>query len=164
MNVPKLIFSILLLGLATLTLACKDEKKTTIAPTEITFKKEGELTLYKSKTDSVIKTLNIEIADTGYDRETGLMYRSAMENNNAMLFVFPDELPRGFYMKNTQIPLDIIYIAENKTIASIAKNAKPMDETTVLSHKPAMYVLEVNAGLADAWQLKEGDSITYTKQ
>ncbi|WP_299780389.1 DUF192 domain-containing protein [uncultured Formosa sp.] len=163
MKVSKLIFSIILLGLATLTLACKNEKKANITPTEISFHKEGELTLYKSETDSVIKSLDIEIADNEYDRETGLMYRSSMKNDNGMLFVFPNEEPRAFYMKNTQIALDLIYLGENKTIVSISKNAKPMDETSLLSYKPAMYVLEINAGLADVWQLKVGDSIAYTK-
>ncbi|MBP1839393.1 DUF192 domain-containing protein [Formosa algae] len=163
MKITKLIFSIILLGLATLTLACKEEKKESVTPTEITFKKEGELTLYKAKTDSIIKVLDIEIADTGYDRETGLMYRSSMEENRGMLFVFPKEEPRAFYMKNTQIALDLIYIGKNQTVVSISKNAKPMDETSLLSYEPAMYVLEINAGLADLWQLKKGDSITYTK-
>ncbi|MFB9055001.1 DUF192 domain-containing protein [Formosa undariae] len=154
---------VLVFAVCILNTSCKDDKKVNLAPTEISFHKEGELQLYKAKTDSIIKTLNIEIADTEYDRETGLMYRSSMEDTNAMLFVFPNEEPRGFYMKNTQFALDIIYIGENKTIVTIAKNAKPMDETTVLSHKPAMYVLEINSGLADAWQLKEGDSISFTK-
>ncbi|WP_159021587.1 DUF192 domain-containing protein [Formosa sp. L2A11] len=163
MKVSKLIGSIILLGIATLTLACKNEEKENITPTEISFKKEGELTLYKAKTDTIIKALDIEIADNGYDRETGLMYRTSMKNDNGMLFVFPNEEPRAFYMKNTQIALDLIYIGKNKTIVSISKNAKPMDETSLLSYKPAMYVLEVNAGLADIWQLKEGDSIAYTK-
>lgn len=156
-------FLVCICAICILSTSCKDDKKANIAPTEISFQKEGELQLYKAKTDSIIKTLNIEIADTEYDRETGLMYRSSMEDTNAMLFIFPDEEPRGFYMKNTQFALDIIYIGENKTIVTIARNAKPMDETTVLSHKPAMYVLEVNAGLADAWQLKEGDSIAFTE-
>ena len=143
--------------------SCKEDKQVSITPTEISFQKEGELQLYKAKTDSIIKNLNIEIADTEYDRETGLMYRSSMEDTNAMLFIFPNEEPRGFYMKNTQFALDIIYIGEQRKIVSIGKNAKPMDETTVLSHKPAMYVLEVNAGLADLWQLKEGDSVSFTR-
>ncbi|CDF80465.1 conserved hypothetical protein (DUF192) [Formosa agariphila KMM 3901] len=163
MKLNKFIVPALLMGLATLHFSCKDEKKVNIAPTEISFKKEGELTLYKAKTDSVIKRLNIEIADTEYDRETGLMYRSSMKTNNAMLFVFPNEEQRSFYMKNTQIALDIIYIGENQNIVSIAKYAKPMDDASILSYKPAMYVLEVNAGLADAWQLKAGDSIAFTK-
>ncbi|MDW5290489.1 DUF192 domain-containing protein [Formosa sp. PL04] len=163
MRLIKLSFLALILGVTILNVSCKEDKKVTIAPTEISFNKEGELKLYKSKTDSIIKALDIEIADNEYDRETGLMYRSSMKDQNAMLFIFPEEMPRAFYMKNTQIPLDIIYIGEDNTIVSIAKNAQPMNETSLLSYKPAMYVLEVNAGLSDKWQLKEGDSISFTK-
>ncbi|WP_066226157.1 DUF192 domain-containing protein [Formosa haliotis] len=163
MNLLKRTIYALVLGLATLTFSCKEEKKVDITPTEISFRKDGELQIFKAKTDSIIKTLDIEIADTEYARETGLMYRSTMKDNRGMLFIFPDEAPRSFYMKNTQIPLDIIYLATNKTIVSIGKNAKPMDESSVFSEKPAMYVLEVNGGLADKWNLKVGDSIAYTK-
>ena len=163
MKLFKDLSTLFLIGLATLNFSCKEDKRANIEPTEIAFNKEGELQIYKSKTDSIIKVLDIEIADNEYDRETGLMYRSSMENQQGMLFIFPDEMPRGFYMKNTQIPLDLLYIGEDNTIVSFAKNAKPMDDTTLLSYKPAMYVLEVNAGLADQWQLKEGDSISFTK-
>src|SRR5690606_9076978 len=79
--------------------ACKNEKKS-IKQTEVTFKKEGELTIYKAADSSTV-SLDIEIADTEFDRETGLMYRSSMENTQGMLFVFEDEQPRFFYMKNT---------------------------------------------------------------
>ena len=64
-------------------------------------------------------------------------------------------------MKNTKIPLDIIYIDEDKTIVSFQKNAKPFDETSLPSNAPAKYVLEVNAGLSDQWQLEVGDSIEF---
>ena len=78
-----------------------------------------------------------------------------------MLFIFPDEDFRSFYMKNTKIPLDIIYIDADKTIVSIQKNAKPFDETSLPSDAPAKYVLEINGGLFDEWQLQIGDKITY---
>ena len=84
-----------------------------IKPTEISFKKEGELTLYKSTSDSIITKLDIEIADTDYDVETGLMYRTSMKDQQGMLFVFPTMRQRSFYMKNTLIPLDIIYLDNN---------------------------------------------------
>ncbi|MGE5943434.1 MAG: DUF192 domain-containing protein [Flavobacteriales bacterium] len=89
------------------------------------------------------------------------MYRSSMETNQGMLFVFDDVTERHFYMKNTQIPLDIIYIGANKKIVSFQKNAKPFDESSLPSNIPAKYVLEINAGLVDTWSLKEGDSISY---
>ncbi|MFL1011884.1 DUF192 domain-containing protein [Flavisericum labens] len=139
--------------------ACKNDKKE-IKQTEVSFKKEGELNIYK-RTDSTLVTLDIEIADTEFDRETGLMYRSSMKNTQGMLFVFDDERLRYFYMKNTQIPLDLIYIGTNKKIVSFQKNAKPFDESALPSNQPAQYVLEVNAGLADTWNLQVGDSLSF---
>jgi uncharacterized membrane protein (UPF0127 family) len=64
-------------------------------------------------------------------------------------------------MKNTKIPLDIIYINADKKIVSIQKNAKPLDETSLPSEAPAKYVLEINAGLSDQWNLQSGDKIDY---
>ncbi len=139
--------------------ACKNEKKS-IKQTEVSFKIEGELTIYKAA-DSTTVTLDIEIADTEFDRETGLMYRSSMKNTQGMLFVFDNEQPRFFYMKNTQIPLDLIYVSADKKIVSFQKNAKPFDESSLPSNQPAQYVLEVNAGLADTWNLQLGDSLAF---
>lgn len=85
-----------------------------------------------------------------------------MASNHGMLFIFPDMDYRSFYMKNTKIPLDIIYVSKDKTIVSIQKNAKPMDETSLPSEGPAKYVLEVNAGLSDKWGLEQGDKIDFT--
>jgi|SRR5690606_35684515 len=151
------------LGLGFLLLnvsACKEEKKT-VNQTEIHFTKEGELTIFKIATDSTNIKLDIEIADTDFDIQTGLMYRSSMKNNQGMLFVFDDVTERSFYMKNTQIPLDIIYIDEHKSIVSFQKNAKPFDESSLPSNAPAKYVLEVNAGLVDSWPISVGDSLSW---
>ncbi|TGV03249.1 DUF192 domain-containing protein [Flavivirga rizhaonensis] len=141
--------------------ACKENKKT-IKQTEVTFKKEGELSIFKS-IDSTKITLDIEIADTDFDVQTGLMYRNSMDTKQGMLFVFEDVKKRFFYMKNTKIPLDLIYINENKSIVSFQKNAKPFDESSLPSNFPAKYVLEINAGLIDTWGLSVGDSINYTE-
>jgi uncharacterized membrane protein (UPF0127 family) len=143
-------------------LSCKEEPKA-IKQTKVVFKKEGELTIYKSASDSIIAKLDIEIANTDYEIQTGLMYRESMEENQGMLFVFEDARQRFFYMKNTKIPLDIIYIDTNKKIVSFQKNAKPFNEASLPSNVPAKYVLEVNAGLADTWGLASGDTIWYLK-
>lgn len=144
-------------------ISCKEEKKN-IKPTEITFKKEGELTLYKSITDTIISKLDIEIADTEYDVQTGLMYRNSMAENQGMLFVFPSMRERFFYMKNTRIPLDLIYLDNNKLIVSFQENANPLDESSLPSEVPAQYVLEVNAGLAEKWLLEIGDRMEFLDQ
>ncbi|MCB0446021.1 MAG: DUF192 domain-containing protein [Gelidibacter sp.] len=140
--------------------SCKEETKS-IKPIVINFKKEGELTLKKAN-DSIIKTIDIEIADDAYQTQTGLMYRDSMKDSQGMLFVFPEADYHSFYMKNTRIALDIIYLDANKTIVSIQKNAKPYDETSLPSNAPAKYVLEVNAGLSDQWTLEIGDKIDYS--
>ena len=62
-------------------------------------------------------------------------------------------------MKNTMISLDIIYLDKDKKVVSIAKNAKPYDETSLPSEAPAMYVLEINGGLADKWGVDKGDRV-----
>lgn len=145
--------------------SCKENKKQSISITkEITFKKEGELFLKKAKIDSIFKTLDIEIAETEYETQTGLMYRHSMEDGQAMLFIFEEEKPRSFYMKNTEISLDIIYINRNKEIVSIQKNAKPLDNTSLPSNIPVLYVLEIMGGLSDSWGIKNGDVIDWIKK
>lgn len=141
--------------------SCKEDKKT-VNPVVISFKKEGKLILKKAASDSIIKSIDIEIADDEYQTQTGLMYRDSMENNQGMLFIFPEAEYHSFYMKNTRIPLDIIYIDSDKTIVSIQKDAKPFDETSLPSDAPAQYVLEINGGLADKWNLAVGDVIEYS--
>ncbi|GAA4887133.1 hypothetical protein GCM10023311_08530 [Flaviramulus aquimarinus] len=139
--------------------ACKKDKKV-IQQTEVSFKKEAELTIFKSADSTEVK-LDIEIADTDFDIQTGLMYRNSMETNQGMLFIFDDERERYFYMKNTKIPLDLIFIDSNKKIVSFQKNAKPFNESSLPSNAPAQYVLEINASLVDTWGLSVGDSIRY---
>ena len=143
--------------------SCKETTEEKSLTKEISFTKDAELRLIKANNDSIIVNLDIEIADTDYKTETGLMYRNYMDENQAMLFVFDDERPRSFYMKNTAIALDIIYLNTNKEIVSIQKNAKPYDQTSLPSNANAKYVLEVNAGLSEKWQLENGDKIDWTK-
>lgn len=154
---------ILSLAIVLLTLiSCKKEQKA-IAPIEVSFTKEGELTLYKISNDSIVAKIDIEVADTDYDVQTGLMYRSSMKDSQGMLFIFNDMRERSFYMKNTEFPIDIIYLDNNKRIVSFQENAKPLDETSLSSKVPAQYVLEVNAGLAEKWILDVGDRMEFTE-
>jgi uncharacterized protein len=141
--------------------SCKEDKKI-IKPIKIEFKKDGELTFFKSKSDSIITTFDIEIADSDYETQTGLMHRNSMLDNRGMLFIFTEMSLRSFYMKNTLIPLDIIYLDENKIIVSIQENAQPLDDTSLPSQLPAQYVFEMNAGLTQLWSLKIGDRMKFT--
>ena len=154
---------ILLTGVLLSFNACKETPKKIVTTAPVTFTKEGDLSIYKAATDSLTAQLQIEIADSEYETQTGLMYREVMAENHGMLFIFPDEAMRSFYMKNTKIPLDIIYIDKELRIGSIQKNAQPLDEVGLPSEAPAQYVLEVNAGLADKWDLQKGDRIQFSK-
>lgn len=143
------------------TVSCKKEKEKSLTQ-EVSFTKEGEMTIKKSINDSLVATLNIEIADDEYQRQTGLMYRKSMEEDQAMLFVFENEGQRAFYMKNTKFSIDIIFVDRDKKIVSIHKNATPRDLTSLPSEGPAQYVLEVVAGLSDRWGLEKGDVLDWT--
>jgi len=154
-------FALLCIIIVCLT-SCKDNKSD-IKPIEVPFNKEGDLTLYKSTSDSIIAILDIEIADTDYDVQSGLMYRNSMQDNQAMLFVFPTMRQRFFYMKNTRIPLDLIYLDDQMKIVSFQENAQPFNEASLPSKVPAQYVLEVNAGLAEKWLLEIDDRMEYSE-
>ena len=157
------LISVFLLVIACISLSftsCKKEAKT-IKHSEVIFKKEGELVIFKKTSDSTKIDLDIEISDNDYEIQTGLMYRTSMKSNQGMLFIFDDIRERFFYMKNTKIPLDLIYINENKHIVSFQKNAKPYDESSLPSELPAKYVLEINAGLVKKLNIKTGNNIYF---
>ncbi|MGB5943615.1 MAG: DUF192 domain-containing protein [Leeuwenhoekiella sp.] len=140
--------------------SCKDKKESAeIKRAEVAFTKEGELQILRN--DSVLKTLDIEIADNEYETQTGLMYRSQMAENQGMLFIFDKAEAHSFYMKNTQIPLDIIYIRADSTVAKIIKNAEPYNERSIPSGEPVKFVLEVNAGKATDWNVTSGDRVHW---
>jgi len=157
----KIIYTIAILGVSLYFQSCKETNNQKSLTREVTFTKEAELNLKKASTDSLIKTLDLEIAETDYETQTGLMYRHSMEDHQGMLFIFKDEQARNFYMKNTEFTLDIIYLNSKKEIVSIQKNAKPYDKTSLPSNAPAMYVLEINGGLSDSWGLELGDTIEW---
>ncbi len=96
-------------------------------------------------------TLNVKIADTDEARSRGLMFASKLDENEGMLFVFPDEQKRAFWMKNTLMPLDMIFIAANGTVVDVVENAQPCKEDpcpTYASGQAAKYVLEAKGGFA----------------
>ncbi|RMA57022.1 DUF192 domain-containing protein [Ulvibacter antarcticus] len=140
---------------------CKDKQESKVLTREVVFTKEGEVSLKKAANDSLLAQFNIEIADDAYQIETGLMYRTSMNDDQGMLFFLNEERIQSFYMKNTEIPLDIIFINSDKKVVNIHKNAKPFDQTSLFSEGPAIYVLEVNAGLTDLWELQPGDKVDW---
>jgi len=148
---------------AIILVSCKTESKQALKTETISFTKEGELAVLSSETDSIKANFDIEIAETDYETETGLMYRKSMKKDRGMLFIQPTESLQYFYMKNTEIPLDIIYINSGMKIVSFQKNAEPFNENTLPSNAPAKYILEINAGLSDQLGLQVGDSISFSR-
>lgn len=154
--------SLILIFVSVFFLSCKNKTSNNSAVAAPVFKKEAEAYLIKATGDTIIK-LDLEIADDDYTRETGLMYRDSMQDKQGMLFVFPEEELRSFYMKNTRMSLDLLFLDENYMIVSFQKNAHPLDEASLPSKVPAKYVLEINGGLADKLLLDINDRLVLEK-
>lgn len=109
------------------------------------------------------KTFSVEIADTAEEHALGLMYRDSMPADHGMIFLFPNEAPRRFWMKNTRIPLDIMYFDKDLKLVSISADTPPCRVSNCPSYPskaPAQYVLELNGGVAASLGVKVGDSLT----
>lgn len=154
------------LAIGTLLLAvaagCGKKKKTEIEETRVEFSKEGRL-LLRLAADSSAHVFDIEIADNPYEIQTGLMYREKMEDTQGMLFIFEDERFRSFYMKNTEISLDILFIGADSTVNTIHRNARPLDESSLPSEQPSQYVFEINGGLSERLGVEIGDRIEFER-
>lgn len=131
------------------------------APAKPVFRKDGELRFIDGKTNKEITSISIEVADDDAAREQGLMYRDTMGENDGMLFLMETEEPQSFWMKNTIISLDILYADADRRIVSIHTNCKPYSLDQIISAKPAIYVVEVNAGYTSKNNIKVGDIISF---
>lgn len=127
------------------------------------FIKEGKVIFFSKETKKEIIQIDVEIADNPDEIATGLMYRHCMPDKAGMLFIYEETQPLAFWMKNTYIPLDIIFVDENMQIVTIKKNTKPLSEKLILSNRDSMYVVEVNAGFCDKYGIKIGDYLAYEK-
>ena len=109
------------------------------------------------------KSFAVEIADTREKQALGLMFRDEMPADQGMLFIFPNEAPRSFWMKNTRIPLDIMYFDKDLIMVSISADTQPCRVSRCPSYPssaPAKYVLELNAGTASELGVGPGDRLT----
>jgi uncharacterized protein len=104
---------------------------------------------------------DVELALTPAQEEQGLMYREHLDPDAGMLFVFNDTAPRSFWMKNTLIPLDMLFIAADGHIVDIHERAIPLSEDIIPSQVPARAVLELNGGTVTRLGIKVGDLVRY---
>ena len=111
------------------------------------------------------KCFNIELAKTESERKQGLMYRTHLNEDSGMLFLFQEESKHAFWMKNTLLPLDLIWIDKNKDIIKIKKETPPCLETTLCpSYFPdsdSLYVLEINGGLTEKYNIIPGQKANF---
>jgi len=112
------------------------------------------------KSGERMHTFEAEVAATDRQRARGLMFREEMAADRGMLFIFEGEGERYFWMKNTPLPLDIVYIGEAGQIVSIAENTTPFSEAVIPSGKPAKFVLELNAGTTSKLGIVAGDTVS----
>lgn len=120
-----------------------------------------ETVIIKTATSDI--SVFVEIADEIDEQAIGLMYRTELAWDSGMLFVFSDEKQRVFWMKNTKIPLDIIFVDESGMIVDIKENFEPcvVDDCEKYYSLPALYALEVNAGFVAENEIGVGDSLLF---
>ena len=119
--------------------------------------------LFKNPDGSSVPPISAEISASEAKRNLGLMYRKSMDPNEGMLFIFSDEAPRSFWMKNTYLELDIIFINAAYEVVSIVERATPLTETPRLSNAPAKYVVELLGGSAAKFGIIKGSKIDFSR-
>lgn len=118
----------------------------------------GQVAFLQSESDS-IPTIEVAVAKDNQSRSEGLMNVLDLPENSGMLFIFDNDQPRSFWMANTPLPLDIIFINAEMNIVRIHHNTQPYSQKSIQSGEPAQFVVEVNAGYALEHDIREGMKI-----
>jgi uncharacterized membrane protein (UPF0127 family) len=121
---------------------------------------EAKLTIHSANGDH---TFNIEVVDTAESRAQGLMYRQELAPDAGMLFDFLDDREVSFWMRNTFIPLDMIFITGEGVVKNIHVNARPHDPTGIPSDGPVQFVLEIPGGRSVELGIEAGDTVTHPR-
>jgi uncharacterized membrane protein (UPF0127 family) len=103
--------------------------------------------------------VSLEVVQTDATRQRGLMYREHVPDGHGMLFVFGDDSDRIFWMKNTVIPLDIIFIGADRQVVGVARNTTPLSLAPISVGRPSRWVLEVAGGYASRAGIAVGDKV-----
>ena len=124
---------------------------------------DGTLDFLRSD-GSVAASISIEIVDTPADRQRGLMWRCSMDMDKGMLFVFDRSEPRGFWMHNTFVSLDILFVDAEKRIVKMHEDTTPLSKTLLRSDRPVRFTVEVRAGFARRFDITEGTLIRWSRR
>ncbi|WP_332700506.1 DUF192 domain-containing protein [Devosia sp.] len=119
---------------------------------------EGKLVLHSSTGEH---SFNVEIVDTPETRAEGLMFRQELADDAGMLFDFKEERQVSFWMRNTFIPLDMIFVGADGVVKTIHVNARPQDPTSIPSQVPVQFVLEIPGGRSVEIGLQPGDTMEH---
>lgn len=138
--------------------ACAPQKSQPPATTQL---EKPPAQVFLNAKDGATIQVTVEIADTPASRNQGLMYRQSLADNAGMLFLFANETVHAFWMKNTLIPLDMIFIRADMSVAGVVENAEPMTETSRSVNAPTQYVLEVNGGFAAKYGVGAGTRVRF---
>lgn len=128
---------------------------------EPVFSHEGNAQILKEGSRDTLVSLDIEFAISEAEQRMGLMYRRNMGEKQGMLFIFEAEDLRFFWMRNTYLSLDILYLNKDLEIITIHEQVIPLYDGRIPSFKPAQYVLEVNGGFCQTYQINKGDRVQY---
>lgn len=115
-----------------------------------------------AETDTGKHAFQIEIADDGQERAAGLMFRNYMADDHGMLFVFEKQQPVGFWMKNTVLPLDLVFIDQDGVVRGV-KQGEPLSEDSISPGVPVRFVLELKKGVAAKADIEDGDRISHPR-
>ncbi len=107
-------------------------------------------------------TYKVELARTSAEINKGLMYRTSLADDAGMLFIFSGDYNHYFYMANTYIPLDMVYISSKNVVVGVVANAKPLSTALITPPGPCHYVLEINGGQAAQKGIRKGDTVKIT--
>ncbi len=129
---------------------------------DVQFNKQGKLLFIDGVSGETLSEIDIEVADDDQKRARGLMYRKAIPENGGMLFIHEYESIQSFWMKNTFIALDMIFVNSDNEIVTIHHNTSPMKDWSYTSTEPALYVVEVNAGYCHLNDITKRDKIEFT--
>ncbi|MCZ7556595.1 MAG: DUF192 domain-containing protein [Bacteroidia bacterium] len=130
---------------------------------EIVFRDDAALRFTDASGQNLVE-ISVEIAESEEARTQGLMGRTRMGERQGMLFLFPNEEYRSFWMANTPLPLDILYVNSALRIVTIRRNTVPFSEESIPSSAPAQYVIEVIAGFCARHGIVEGASVSWTRR
>lgn len=113
------------------------------------------------ETEEGTQTFFAELADTPEERQTGLMHRACLRPDSGMLFLFPEERPLSFWMKNTLIPLDMVFIRADRTVLGVVREAAPRTLTQRRVPGISQFVLELAGGTAEERGIEAGQSVRF---